>query len=35
MVITQDDKSALIKTESVLRPAYYVAIQEVVSNRSF
>ena len=34
-VITQDDKRALINIESVLRPGYHVACQEVLSNRSF
>ena len=34
-VITQDDKSASIKIESVLSPAYHVACQEVLSNGSF
>ena len=34
-VITQDDKSALIKIESVFRPVYRVACREVLSNGSF
>ena len=34
-VITQDDKDALIKIESVCRPVYHVAFQEVLSNESF
>ena len=34
-VITQDDKGALIKIESVFRPFYHVAIREVHSNGSF
>ena len=34
-VITQDDKGALIKTESVFRPVYHVACREVLSNGSF
>ena len=34
-VITQDDKGALIHIESVLRPAYHVACQGVLSNGSF
>ena len=34
-VITQDDKGALINIESVLRPAYHVACQGVLSNESF
>ena len=34
-VITQADKSALIKIESVFRPVYDVACREVLSNRSF
>ena len=34
-VITQDDKGALIKTESVFRSVYHVACQEVLSNGSF
>ena len=34
-VITQDDKDALIKIESVCRPVYHVASQEVLSNESF
>ena len=33
-VITQDDKGALIKTESVFRPVYYVACRGVLSNGS-
>ena len=31
-VITQDDKDALIKIESVFRPVYHVACREVLSN---
>ena len=31
-VITQDDKGALIKIESVLRPVYHVACRGVLSN---
>ena len=34
-VISQDDKGALIKTESVFRPVYHVACGEVLSNESF
>ena len=34
-VITQDDKAALIKIESGSQPVYYVACQEVLSNKSF
>ena len=34
-VITQDDKDALIKIESVLRPVYHVACRDVLSNKSF
>ena len=34
-VITQDDKNALIKIESVFRPVYHVAFREVFSNGSF
>ena len=34
-VITQDDKSALIKIESVFRPLYNVACRDVLSNGSF
>ena len=34
-VITQDDKGALIKIESVFRPVYHVACREVLSNESF
>ena len=34
-VITQNDKGALINIESVLRPAYHVAFQGVLSNESF
>ena len=33
-VIIKDDKSALIKIESVFRPVYHVAFWEVLSNRS-
>ena len=33
--ITQDDKGAVINIESVLRPAYHVACQGVLSNESF
>ena len=33
--ITQDDKGALIKTESVFRLVYHVACREVLSNESF
>ena len=32
--ITQDDKGALIKIESVFRPLYHVACRVVVSNGS-
>ena len=34
-VITQDDKGALIKIESVFHPVYHVACREVPSNESF
>ena len=34
-VITQDDQDALIKIESVLRPVYQFACQEVISNGAF
>ena len=34
-VIIQDDKGALIKTESVFRPVYHVACLEVFWNGSF
>ena len=34
-VITQDDKGALIKTESVFRLVYHVACLEVLWNKSF
>ena len=34
-VITQDNKGAVIKMESVFRPVYYVACREVASNGSF
>ena len=34
-VITQDDKSALIKIESVFPPLYHVACGDVLSNGSF
>ena len=34
-VITQDDKGALIKIESVFRPVFHVACQEVLSNGTF
>ena len=34
-VITQDDKGAVIKIESVFRPVYDVACREVLSNGSF
>ena len=34
-VITQDDKDALTKIESVFRPVDHVAFREVLSNRSF
>ena len=34
-VITQDDKGALIKVESVFQPVYHVACREVLSNGSF
>ena len=33
-VITQNDKAALIKTESVFRPVYHVACRGVLSNGS-
>ena len=33
-VITQDDKCALIKIESVFQPVYHVACREVLSNVS-
>ena len=33
-VINQDDKSALIKIESVFRTVYHVACREVLSNGS-
>ena len=33
--IIQDDKGALIKTESVFRPVYHVACREVLSNETF
>ena len=33
-VITQDDKGALIKTESHFQPVYHVACREVLSNGS-
>ena len=33
-VITQDDKSAVIKIESVVLPAYHVACRGVFSNGS-
>ena len=33
-VITQDDKGVLIKTESVFRPVYHVALRRVPSNGS-
>ena len=34
-MITQDDKGALIKIESVFRTVYHVACRDVLSNRSF
>ena len=34
-VITQDDKGALIKIESVFGTVYHVACREVLSNGSF
>ena len=34
-VITQDDKGALIKIESMFRPVYHVAFRDVLSNGSF
>ena len=34
-VFSQDDKSALIKMESVFRPVYHVACPDVLSNGSF
>ena len=34
-LITQDDKDALIKIESVFQPVYHVACREVLSNGSF
>ena len=34
-VITQHDKGALIKIESVFQPVYHVATREVLSNGSF
>ena len=34
-VITQDDKGALIKIESVIQPVYHVACREFLSSRSF
>ena len=34
-VITQDDKGALIKIESVFQPVYQVDCPEVLSNVSF
>ena len=34
-VITEDDKGALIKTESVFRRVFHVACREVLSNGSF
>ena len=34
-VITQDDKGALIKIESVFRPVYHVACRDVLWNKSF
>ena len=34
-VITQDDKGALIKIESVFLPVYHVASWDVLSNGSF
>ena len=35
IVITQDDKGALIKIESVFLPVYHFASREVLSNGSF
>ena len=35
ILITQDDKGALINIESVLRPAYHVACQGILSNGRF
>ena len=34
-MITQDDKEALIKIESVFRTVYHVACRDVLPNRSF
>ena len=34
-VITQDEKRALIQTESVFFPVYHVACRHVLSNGSF
>ena len=34
-VISQDDKDALIKIESIFRPVYHVACRDVLSNGSF
>ena len=34
-MITQDDKGALIKIESVFRTVYHVACRDVLANRSF
>ena len=34
-VITKDDKGALIKIESVLRPVYHVACRGFLSNGTF
>ena len=34
-VITQDDKDALIKIESVFRPFYHVTCRDVLSNENF
>ena len=34
-VITQHDKGALIKIESVFLPVYHVACRDVLSNESF
>ena len=34
-VITEDDKDALIKIESVFQPVYHVACRGVLSNGSF
>ena len=34
-VISEDDKSALIKIESVFQPVYHVADRDVLSNGSF